>query len=75
MLFFCKKHKRAQGGEAYVYKVELLVEGVVLMLTPCIFKRGIIWILFFVLSLIIIPFFAEDGPTPQAPITPQVKVQ
>ncbi|MGG1660603.1 hypothetical protein [Brevibacillus sp. NRS-1366] len=49
--------------------------GVVPMLTPCIYKRGIIWILFFVLSLVIIPFFSEDGPTPGAPKAPQVKVQ
>ncbi|MED1858059.1 hypothetical protein [Brevibacillus reuszeri] len=45
------------------------------MLTPCIFKRGIIWIVFFVISLVIMPFFAEDNPTPQAPVTSEVKVQ
>ncbi|MBY0050694.1 MULTISPECIES: hypothetical protein [Brevibacillus] len=38
------------------------------MLTPCIFKRGIVWILFFVLSLVIIPFFSEEGQVP--PPTP-----
>ncbi|NQF15108.1 hypothetical protein HPY31_14415 [Brevibacillus sp. HB1.3] len=39
------------------------------MLTPCIFRRGIAWILFFVLSLVIIPFFSDDGqaPKPSAP--------
>ena len=45
------------------------------MLTPCIFKRGIIWILFFVLSLVIIPFFSEEDPTPGAPAAPQTQVQ
>lgn len=45
------------------------------MLTPCIFKRGIIWILFFVLSLVIIPFFSEEGPAPGGPATPQTQVQ
>ncbi|MGG4496230.1 hypothetical protein [Brevibacillus reuszeri] len=45
------------------------------MLTPCIFKRGIIWIVFFVISLVIMPFFEEDNPTPKAPVTSEVKVQ
>ncbi|MED1955294.1 hypothetical protein P4V52_00910 [Brevibacillus formosus] len=41
------------------------------MLTPCIFRRGIAWILFFVLSLVIIPFFSDDdqAPKPPAPAT------
>ncbi|MFD2370436.1 hypothetical protein ACFSO0_10890 [Brevibacillus sp. GCM10020057] len=34
------------------------------MLTPSVFKRGIVWILFFVISLVIIPFFSDDSPTP-----------
>ncbi|GEB32586.1 MULTISPECIES: hypothetical protein [Brevibacillus] len=47
-------------------KVEMLVEGVDPMLTPCIFKRGLVWILFFVLSLVVIPFFSDEGQTPPA---------
>ncbi|MFY0543983.1 hypothetical protein [Brevibacillus sp. H7] len=42
------------------------------MLTPCIYKRGIIWLLFFVLSFLIVPFFTEEGPAPQSPATNNV---
>ncbi len=42
------------------------------MLTPCIYKRGIIWLLFFVLSFFIVPFFTEDEPAPQRPTTESV---
>ncbi|QQE75161.1 hypothetical protein KDJ56_04305 [Brevibacillus composti] len=37
------------------------------MLTPCIFKRGVIWILFFVLSMILLPFFGDEAPPKPAP--------
>jgi hypothetical protein len=43
------------------------------MLTPCIYKRAIIWLLFFVLSFIIVPFFGEDEPAPQQPMTNRVQ--
>ena len=43
------------------------------MLTPSVFKRGLIWILFFIVSLVIIPFFTEDEPAPNAPAAPQVQ--
>lgn len=43
------------------------------MLTPSVFKRGLIWILFFVISLVIVPFFSDDTPTPTAPAAPQVQ--
>jgi hypothetical protein len=42
-----------------------LPKAVIRMLTPCVFKRGFIWLLFFVLSLFVVPFFAEDNPAPQ----------
>ncbi|MED1744396.1 MULTISPECIES: hypothetical protein [Brevibacillus] len=37
------------------------------MMTPCVFKRGMIWILFFIISLIVIPFFSDDTPSTPAP--------
>jgi len=43
------------------------------MLTPCMYKRGIIWLLFFVLSWIISPFVGDDVPTPQQPPSNQVQ--
>jgi hypothetical protein len=33
------------------------------MLTPCVYKRGIIWLLFFVLSFFVVPFFTEGAPS------------
>jgi len=41
------------------------------MMTPSVFKRGLIWILFFIVSLVIIPFFTEEEPAPGTP--PQVE--
>jgi hypothetical protein len=43
------------------------------MMTPSVFKRGLIWILFFIVSLVVIPFFYEESPTP--PATPQAVQQ
>ncbi|MEC2131740.1 hypothetical protein P9G84_22700 [Brevibacillus centrosporus] len=51
------------------------LEGVDPMLTPSVFKRGLVWILFFVISLVLIPFFSDDSPTPPAPAGTKVTVQ
>ncbi|HZG18200.1 MAG TPA: hypothetical protein VE710_24800 [Candidatus Bathyarchaeia archaeon] len=32
------------------------------MLTPCFYKRGLIWLLFFVVSLVVVPFFTDSEP-------------
>ncbi|MED4908451.1 hypothetical protein P9761_09525 [Brevibacillus centrosporus] len=45
------------------------------MLTPSVFKRGLVWILFFVISLVLIPFFSDDSPPPPAPAATKVTVQ
>lgn len=38
------------------------------MLTPSVFKRGLVWILFFLISLVLIPFFSDDTEAPPAPV-------
>ncbi|WP_400162619.1 hypothetical protein ACAF76_003240 [Brevibacillus sp. TJ4] len=43
------------------------------MMTPSVFKRGLIWILFFIVSLVVVPFFSDDSPTP--PAVPQTTQQ
>jgi hypothetical protein len=43
------------------------------MLTPCIYKRGIIWIVFFIISMVVIPFFAEEDAKPPGPAATQLQ--
>ncbi|WP_212132900.1 hypothetical protein [Brevibacillus sp. NL20B1] len=50
-------------------------KGVDPMLTPSVFKRGIIWILFFLLSLVVAPFFTDDSNPAPAPAAPQATVR
>lgn len=45
------------------------------MLTPSIFKRGIIWIVFFVISMFVIPFFTEEDAKAPVPAAPQVQTK
>jgi hypothetical protein len=64
----------APGTKRWVIrrKAEVVVDP---MLTPSVFKRGLVWILFFVISLVLIPFFSDDSPTPPAPAATKVTVQ
>jgi len=45
------------------------------VLTPCIFKRGLIWILFFIVSFILAPFFSDEEDKPPTPPTQQVQTR
>ncbi len=33
-----------------------------LLLTPCFYKRGLIWLIFFVVSLVVVPLFTDHEP-------------
>lgn len=50
-------------------------KGLLHMFTPCIFKRGIIWVVFFVISMFVIPFFAEEDAKSPVPAAPQVQTK
>lgn len=55
--------------------MSLAERQVILLLTPCIYKRGLIWLLFFAISFFAVQFIGDESESPTPAKTYQGKQQ